>query len=127
MRGRGAGNSDEFIREVDEAVRQDRWLWLWKHYGTYAIGAAVAIVLGTGAGVAWRSWQASERQDEARRYAAADALLNQDRASEAAAAFKALAADADSGYRVVARLRAAQAQTRRKALEALQESSCATF
>ena len=110
MRGRGSGSGDEFIREVDEAVRQDRWMRLWKRYGTYFVGAAVAIVLGTGAGVAWRSWQESQRQDEARRYAAAEQLLRQDQASEAAAAFRALAADADSGYGVVARLRAVEAE-----------------
>jgi hypothetical protein len=110
MRGRGAGNSDEFIREVDEAVRQDRWMRLWKHYGVYAVGAALAIVVGTGAGVAWRSWQESQRQDEARRYAAAEALLREDQAGEAAAAFRALAEDADGGYGVVARLRAAEAE-----------------
>ena len=52
----------------------------------------------------------SQRQDEARRYAAAEALLRQDKPGEAAAAFRALAENADSGYRVVARLRAAQAE-----------------
>ena len=110
MRGRGAGNSDEFIREVDEAVRQDRWMQLWQRYGIYAIGAAVAVVLGTGGGVLWRNWQESHRQDEARRYAAADELLRQDKPAEAAEAFRALAEDADSGYGVIARLRAAQAE-----------------
>jgi hypothetical protein len=110
MRGRGSGNSDEFIREVDEAVRQDRWMQLWQRYGTYLAGGALAIVIGTGAGVAWRNWQESQRVDEARRYAAAEALLEQDRAAEAAEAFHALAADADSGYAVLARLRAAEAE-----------------
>jgi len=83
---------------------------LWKQYGTYLVGAAVAIVLGTGAGVAWRKYQESQRQAEAQRYAAADELLRQDRPSEAAAAFRALAEDADGGYRVVARLRTAEAE-----------------
>ena len=110
MRGRGSGSGDEFIREVDEAVRQDRWMRLWQRYGTYFIGAAVAIVLGTGAGVAWRNWQESQRQSEALRYAAAEQLLRQDQASEAAALFRALAEEADSGYGVVARLRAAEAE-----------------
>ena len=110
MRGRGSGDSDGFIREVDEAVRQDRWTQLWKRYGTYLVGAALAVVVGTGAGVAWRNWQESERQAEARRYAAAEALLRQDRASEAAEAFRALAEEADGGYRVIARLRAAGAE-----------------
>jgi len=110
MRGRGSGSGDEFIREVDEAVRQDRWMRLWQRYGTYFVGAALAIVLGTGAGVAWRNWQESQRQSEALRYAAAEQLLRQDQASEAAAAFRALAEDADSGYHVIARLRAAEAE-----------------
>jgi hypothetical protein len=110
MRGRGSGNSDEFIREVDEAVRQDRWLRLWKHYGTYIAGGAIAIVIGTGAGVAWRNYQASERLEDARRYAAAEELLRQDRPAEAAAAFLELAEEAGGGYDVVARLRAAEAQ-----------------
>jgi hypothetical protein len=110
MRGRGSGISDEFIREVDEAVRQDRWLLLWKQYGTYIAGGAIAIVVGTGAGVAWRNYQASERLEDARRYAAAEELLRQDRPAEAATAFLALAEDAGGGYDVVARLRAAEAQ-----------------
>jgi hypothetical protein len=110
MRGRAAGNSDEFIREVDEAVRQDRWLRLWRQYGTYFVGAALAIVIGTGAGVAWRQWQASQRVEEARRFAAAETLLRQDKPGEAAQAFRAIAGDADSGYGMLARLRAAEAE-----------------
>ena len=110
MRGRGSGNSDEFIREVDEAVRQDRWLQLWKHYGTFIVGGAIAIVIGTGAGVAWRNYQASQRLEDARRYAAAEELLRQDRPAEAATAFLQLAEEAGGGYDVVARLRAAEAQ-----------------
>jgi hypothetical protein len=109
MRGRGSGHSDEFIREVDEAVRQDRWLKLWKQYGTYLIGAALAVVIGTAAGVGWRAWQESQRQAEAERYMAAIELLRQERPAEAAEALGALARDSSSGYAVLARLQAAQA------------------
>ena len=110
MRGRGSVNTDEFIREVDEAVRQDQWLKLWKQYGGYFVGAALAVVIGTAAGVGWRAWQQNERLEEARRYAAAQQLLREDKPAEAALAFAALAEDAGSGYRVLARLRAAEAQ-----------------
>jgi hypothetical protein len=109
MRGRDSGQSDEFIREVDEAVRQDRWLTLWKHYGNYVIGAAAVVVIVMGGSVGWQAWQDSQRQEIAARYRAASALLQQDRAAEAAAAFGALAQDNDGGYGVLARLQAAHA------------------
>lgn len=104
--------SSELIREVDEAVRQDRWLNLWKQYGPYLIGGVLAIVLGTAAGVGWREYQASERREEARHFAAAVELMQAGRSAEAAGAFAELAADADDGYAVLARLRAAEARAR---------------
>jgi hypothetical protein len=110
MRGRGSANPDEFIREVDEAVRQEEWLKLWKRYGNYLVAAVLAVVIGTAAGVGWRTWQERQRLDDARRYAAAQQMLSDDRAAEAAEAFEALAEDASGGYRVLARLRAAEAR-----------------
>ena len=36
--------SDSFIQEVSEEIRQDRMFRLWKRYGPFVIGAIVAIV-----------------------------------------------------------------------------------
>ena len=36
--------SDSFIQEVSEEIRQDRMFKLWKRYGPFVIGAIVAIV-----------------------------------------------------------------------------------
>jgi hypothetical protein len=112
MRGRGSVNTDEFIREVDDAVRQEQWLKLWQQYGSYIVAAALALVIGSAAAVGWRSWQENQRLDDARRYAAAQQLLRDDKPAEAAEAFAALAEDARSGYRLLARLRAAEARAR---------------
>jgi hypothetical protein len=112
MRGRGSLNTDEFIREVDEAVRQEQWLKLWKRYGSYIVAAARAVVVGSAAAAGWRTWQENQRLDDARRYAAAQQLLREDKPKEAGEAFAALAEDARSGYRVLARLRTAEARAR---------------
>ena len=101
---------DGFIREVDEAVRQDRWLTIGRKYGAYVIGGALAIVLGTTAGVGWREWQESARVAEAERYAQATVLLRRDQPEEAARAFAELAEESDTGFGVLARLRAAAAE-----------------
>lgn len=83
---------------------------LWKRYGSYLVGAVLAIVLGTAAGVGWREYQESARQDEARRFAQATEMLRTQRPAEAAEAFATLAEDGRSGYAVLARLRAAEAR-----------------
>lgn len=102
--------SDEFLREVDEAVRRERWLSLWSRYRGYIIGGMIAVVVGTAAGVGWRHYQESSRLDEARRFAAGLRLLEQGRAGEAAGLFAELANEADSGFMVLARLREAEAE-----------------
>jgi hypothetical protein len=103
-------SAEGFIREVDEAVRQDRWLALWQHYGNYFIAVAVVIVAGTAIGVGWRAYQEDQQRQLAERYAAAEQLADDDRAVEAAAAFGRLAQESDGGYGVLARLRAAAAE-----------------
>lgn len=110
MRSREGENSDGFIREVDEAVRQERWMEVWKQYSPYIIGAALAVVVGTAAGVGWQSYQESQRAANAKALADATALLAEDRPADAAAAFKALADQAGGGVAVVATLRAAEAE-----------------
>lgn len=110
MRSRDGENSDGFIREVDEAVRQDRLMAVWKQYGTYIVGASLAVVVGVAASVGWQNYQESQRAGHARAMAEATALLAEDKPAEAAAAFKALADDVGGGVAVVARLRAAGAE-----------------
>ncbi|MEZ5932803.1 MAG: tetratricopeptide repeat protein [Alphaproteobacteria bacterium] len=109
MRSRDSENSDGFIREVDEAVRQDRWLAVWNQYSAYIVGAALAVIVGTAAGVGWQNYQASQRAANAKALADATALL-QEKPAEAADAFEALAGNVGGGMAVVARLRAAEAE-----------------
>jgi len=97
----------ELFDEVDEEVRREQLKKLWDKYSIYIIAAAVLIVAAVGG---WRGYQYLEAQKAAEAGAAFDAaieLAEQNKNAEAEAAFEKLATTAPSGYRMLARLRAA--------------------
>ncbi len=91
----------DIFKEVDEELRRDHAAQVWKKYGHFVIGAAVAVVLATAAYQAWTWWDLEQRTELSRSYAAAVELLEQGKSEEAAAAFGELAA-AGSGYGTLA-------------------------
>lgn len=99
--------SDEFIREVEEELRQDRMKSLWDQYGLLVIGVALAIVLGTAGTVGWTYWQESQANAVARDYVAAAEQIRDGADGEAVAALQEFADGAAPGFASIARLRAA--------------------
>jgi hypothetical protein len=77
----------EIFREIDEELRRDNLLKLWRLYGRYVIAAAVVVLATAGGFVAWRNHQLAERQAVSVRYAAAMALLRQGKDAEAVKIF----------------------------------------
>jgi hypothetical protein len=97
----------ELFDEVDEEVRREQLKKLWDRYSIYIIAGAVLIVAAVGG---WRGYQYLEAKKAAEAGAAFDTaieLVDQNKHTEAEAAFDKLAATAPSGYRMLARLRAA--------------------
>ena len=97
----------ELFDEVDEDVRREQLKKLWDKYSIYFIALMVLVVAAVGG---WRGYQYLEAQKAAEAGAAfekAVELSEQDKHTEAEAAFTDLAAKAPSGYRTLARLRAA--------------------
>jgi len=97
----------ELFDEVDEEVRRDQLKKLWDQYSIYIIAGALLIIAGVGG---WRGYQYLEAQKAAEAGAAFDKavdLSDANKHAEAEAAFNELAAKAPSGYRVLARMRAA--------------------
>jgi hypothetical protein len=97
----------ELFDEVDEEVRRDQLKKLWDQYSIYIIAGALLIIAGVGG---WRGYQYLEAQKAVAAGAAFDQaveLSEQNKHAEAEAAFNDLAAKAPSGYRMLARLRAA--------------------
>lgn len=96
----------DIFREIDEDLRRDRMQELWRRYANLVYAGAALIVLVAGGISYWRYYQEQQAQDLAARYTAADNLAQDDQA-KGTAALEVLAAQGESGYRLVARFRAA--------------------
>ena len=97
----------ELFDEVDEDVRRDQLKKLWEQYSIYIVAGALLIIAAVGG---WRGYQYLEAKKAAEAGVAFDRaveLSEQNKHNEAEAAFTDLAAKAPSGYRMLARLRAA--------------------
>jgi hypothetical protein len=97
----------ELFDEVDEDVRRDQLKKLWEQYSIYIVAGAFLIIAAVGG---WRGYQYLEAKKATEAGSAFDKAVELSEAnkhSEAEAAFTDLAAKAPSGYRMLARLRAA--------------------
>jgi hypothetical protein len=102
----------DIFREIDEELRRDNWQQLWARYGRYVLALAVLTVVVTAGAMAWRQYQASQREAEGVRYAAALDLTRQGKNTDAAEAFSALAQRASTGRAALARLEEAAAKVK---------------
>ncbi len=97
----------EIFHEVDEDLRREQLRKVWDRYSIFIIGGALLVVAAV---AGWRGYQYLDGQRAAKAgsaFEAAVALSEQNKHTEAEAAFAKLATDAPAGYRVLARLRAA--------------------
>lgn len=101
-------DAELLIREVNEELRHDQFLVMWRKYGSLAAAAAVAIILGV---AGWQIWQA--QQDKSRlassdRFVAALAMLDQGKRDDALKNLDDLAKNGTSGYQVLSRFEKAE-------------------
>ena len=118
----------DFIREVDEDLRRENLEKLWRRYGSYAVAAAVVIILGVAGYVGWQRYAAGQRAERAQQFQAALALATRPdvvaatqtlqaiatpppAVIEASQALQALAKD-DDGYGILAQLHDAALKAR---------------
>src|SRR5262245_15715685 len=97
----------DIIREVDEELRRERMMKLWDRYGIYVVAAAALVVAAVGGWRVYEWYSAREAAKASVQFEAAIKLVNEGRRFEAEAAFNQLAKDGTSGYRLLARFRAA--------------------
>jgi hypothetical protein len=100
----------DFFREVDEAVRQDRYKELWDKYGLYALVVAALIVASVGGFKAWAYWQERKSQEAGTEFSLALGQLDGGDAAKANTALGDLAEKGPAGYRMLARFQLAAAE-----------------
>jgi len=98
---------DALIREVNEELREEQMMKLWKRYGGYAIGVAILVVAIVAGYQGWKQYTTNTRLEEGERFYAASQLAGMDNADAALSAFQSLAADASTGYGVLSSFQAA--------------------
>ena len=103
----------DIFREVDEDLRHERYLKLWRRWRYWLLGVGVAALGGAVAYVMLADAQESARQAEGRQFAAAMVEIEAGRGSEAASRLAMLADEAETGYAALARLGEADARARR--------------
>ena len=103
---------DSFLREVDEAVRQERYKKLWDQYGVYALGLAALIVAGVAAYKGWAYWQERQAQAAGAKFIEALTMLDGTDATKAKDVIALLAEEGPPGYRVLARFQLAAAEAK---------------
>lgn len=105
-------SDDSFVREVDEAVRQDELKRYWDRYGLYVLAGALLIVASVAGYKGWGYWRDRQAAAAGARFVGAQTLEEDGKTQEAIAAFRELAADGPSGYRTLSRFQLAAANAK---------------
>lgn len=100
-------SNDTIFREVDEELRGDRMRAIWKRFGPYLIGAAVAIVLLVAINEGWSWWQNSQAAAASDKFYAALGIADGADVAAAQQAFADVEATSPAGYATLARFRQA--------------------
>lgn len=96
--------SQELIQEIEEDLRRERALKLWKEYGKYAVAAAV-VVVGAAAGfVAWREYENRQAMAESNRFFEALGQAQSGDTQSAQLALARIGREGRPGFALLARL-----------------------
>lgn len=104
-----ADQQDTIFREIDEEMRREQILKLWKDYGTYFVVAAAALILGVGGYQIYLHQQQVAIETSGASYDAAAQMIASGKADEATAALDKIAKDGPAGYAALSQLRLAAA------------------
>jgi hypothetical protein len=101
----------DFFREVDEAVRQEKYRALFDKYGLHILAFAVLLVAGVAGYNAWTFWRQNQVQTAGAEFTQALTIEETD-APKAKELLDALAKKGPAGYQILARFQLAAAEAK---------------
>ena len=109
--------SEEFIREVDEELKEEKYSKLWKKIGPYVISFAAGIVLFTSGVVGWGSYSEKKKQMLGDDFTAAVDLIKEDDIDTALIALERITDKASDGYVTMAKMKKAAILIEKKEID----------
>lgn len=99
--------SEEFIREVDEDLKEEKRIKLWKQLLPYVLSICLGIVIFTSGYVFWESYSKKSKQRLGDDFTAAVQLLNEDDLDAALIALDRIVDKGSDGYVTLAKMKKA--------------------
>lgn len=99
--------TDEFIREVDEDVKEEKRLKLWKKFFPYVVSISLGIVLFTSGFVFWEGYSNDQRQKLGDDFTAAVVLAGEDDLDASLLALDRIVDKGSDGYVTMAKMKKA--------------------
>jgi hypothetical protein len=100
----------EIFHEVEEEVRRERWMSLWKSYGGVLIAALVLLVGGVAGYEIWKNYSVGANEKQTAALTAATRPLDLENYKDAVASLTPLREELSGDMRAMAMLREAQAR-----------------
>lgn len=97
----------DFIEEVEEELKRERHLELWRKYGRFVIAGALLLVIAVAAAVGWRQYRHNRLVETGLAYAEATDLMAAGKTDQALAAFRSVGEEGTTGYATLARFQEA--------------------
>ena len=92
----------EIFNEIDEDIRRERYLKLWKTYGKYLIISIVLFLVGVSAYIAWKNYDQNKRRTEGKKFEKSVELVRSNNITQGILSFEKLANSSSSGYHTLA-------------------------
>lgn len=97
-------DTDSFVQEVDQSLREDALMKGIRRYGPWVAGALVVFIIGLFGWQLWSDYQLRTAREHADDYVAAQELARAGNLDGAKAEFERLSSEGPRNYRVMARM-----------------------